>query len=150
MGTIIEDYIGTTIGIHSPIPYEAPDRQGSLKVQGLGLGYILGRLLGFRFCRIYTMLGPTAISHFFAHPLQARAVFVSSRCASLQEQLHELMLFILLHRCVAVSVAKIFLSTGLREQCQNLSVVLNQMGFAWLSCSHQYSTERPSLSRKST
>ena len=25
MGTIIGDYIGTTIGIHSPIPYQAPD-----------------------------------------------------------------------------------------------------------------------------
>ena len=25
MGTIIGDYIGPTIGIHSPIPYEAPD-----------------------------------------------------------------------------------------------------------------------------
>ena len=25
MGTIIGEYIGTTIGIHSPIPYKAPD-----------------------------------------------------------------------------------------------------------------------------
>ena len=27
METIIGDYIGPTIGIHSPIPYKEPDRQ---------------------------------------------------------------------------------------------------------------------------
>ena len=32
METTIGDYIGTTIGIHSPIPYSAPDS----KVHGLG------------------------------------------------------------------------------------------------------------------
>ena len=29
METIIGDYIGTTRGIHSPIPFSAPDRLGS-------------------------------------------------------------------------------------------------------------------------
>ena len=28
MGTNIGDYMGTTIGIHSPIPYEAPGSKG--------------------------------------------------------------------------------------------------------------------------
>ena len=28
MATIIGDYIGTIIGIHSPIPYQAPGRSG--------------------------------------------------------------------------------------------------------------------------
>ena len=34
METIIGDYIGTTIGIHSPIPYSEPDSS----VEGLGFG----------------------------------------------------------------------------------------------------------------
>ena len=34
MGTIIGDYIGTTIGIHSPIPYEAPDRRVAVGDEG--------------------------------------------------------------------------------------------------------------------
>ena len=30
METIVGDYIGTSIGIHSPTPYEAPDSKGPL------------------------------------------------------------------------------------------------------------------------
>ena len=49
MGTIIGEYIWATIGIHSPIPYQAPDREvprresGSRKTfVGAQLGGILG------------------------------------------------------------------------------------------------------------
>ena len=37
METILGDFVGTTIGIHSTVPYEAPDSSG-WSVLRLGLG----------------------------------------------------------------------------------------------------------------
>ena len=36
METVIGDYIGPTIGIHSPIPYSAPDRLSCSVAPALG------------------------------------------------------------------------------------------------------------------
>ena len=35
MGTTLGDYIGTTIGIHSPIPYKEPDSLMKCRGQGV-------------------------------------------------------------------------------------------------------------------
>ena len=36
MGTIIGDYIGTTIGIHCPIPYQEPDSNVVALIERIG------------------------------------------------------------------------------------------------------------------
>ena len=51
METTIGEYIGTTLGIHSPMPYSAPDSQGILSLFGVdfsrlglrGSGLLLGQ-----------------------------------------------------------------------------------------------------------
>ena len=50
MGTIIGDYIGTTIGIQSPIPYSAPDSRGTSHIFSTELARMVSSPLSHAAC----------------------------------------------------------------------------------------------------